>query len=69
MQIATERETSLELANLLLGKQTLYQLSYSRVVGQILFVLSQPAFVAEVSSGLSTVIVRASDLALCNLRC
>jgi hypothetical protein len=30
--LASERETSLELANLLLGKQTLYQLSYSRVV-------------------------------------
>ena len=30
--VASERETSLELANLLLGKQTLYQLSYSRVV-------------------------------------
>ena len=31
LKLKMERETGLEPANLLLGKQTLYQLSYSRI--------------------------------------
>ena len=63
----SERETSLELANLLLGKQTLYQLSYSRVQ-QILFIPCQPTCVAQIARRLSAVIVRASNFAFGDLR-
>ena len=64
--VGTERETSLELADLLLGKQALYQLSYSRMLVILSRVLLELC-TAELFGGSTAVAVCAPHVTLGDL--
>ena len=66
MPLKSERETGLEPADLLLGKQTLYQLSYSRanVILRGFLLDLRPA---ELLGGTTSVAIRAPHVALRDL--